>query len=221
MAEQNMLIFGAGRIGRSFIGQLFGKAGYELVFVDMDRNLVNALNVRGSYPVVIKGPDMEERIVVDHVRAIQSAEEEKVVDAIASASIMAVSVGKSALASIAPIVSRGLLEREERNPGIQLDIILAENMRSANQFFHDRLKQSLPPSYPLEERVGLVETSIGKMVPIMTAADLAEDPLQIFAEPYNTLILDKKGFRGAIPRYPGTGFKREHEGLGGPEGIYP
>jgi mannitol-1-phosphate 5-dehydrogenase len=47
--------------------------------------------------------------------------------------------------------------------------------------------------------VGLVETSIGKMVPIMTAGDLAEDPLQVFAEPYNTLILDQKGFRGEIP----------------------
>ena len=47
--------------------------------------------------------------------------------------------------------------------------------------------------------MGLVETSIGKMVPIMTSHDLDEDHLQVFAEPYNTLILDKKGFRGEIP----------------------
>ena len=36
MAERNIVIFGAGKIGRSFIGQLFSKAGYGLVFVDMD-----------------------------------------------------------------------------------------------------------------------------------------------------------------------------------------
>jgi mannitol-1-phosphate 5-dehydrogenase len=40
------------------------------------------------------------------------------------------------------------------------------------------------------------------MVPIMTASDLEEDPLQVFAEPYNTLILDRKGFRGEIPEIP-------------------
>ena len=43
--------------------------------------------------------------------------------------------------------------------------------------------------------VGLIETSIGKMVPIMTTAEQMKDPLVVYAEPYNTLILDGKGFR--------------------------
>ncbi|NJK84846.1 MAG: hypothetical protein HC906_01560 [Bacteroidales bacterium] len=47
--------------------------------------------------------------------------------------------------------------------------------------------------------MGLVETSIGKMVPIMTSKDIEEDLLQVFAEPYNTLILDKNGFKNPIP----------------------
>jgi len=37
----------------------------------------------------------------------------------------------------------------------------------------------------------------------MTEADLSEDPLLILAEPYNTLILDKEGFRGDIPEIAG------------------
>jgi mannitol-1-phosphate 5-dehydrogenase len=40
------------------------------------------------------------------------------------------------------------------------------------------------------------------MVPFMTKEDLEQDPLQIFAEPYNTLILDKKGFRNPVPDIP-------------------
>jgi mannitol-1-phosphate 5-dehydrogenase len=51
--------------------------------------------------------------------------------------------------------------------------------------------------------VGLVETSIGKMVPIMTQADLEQDPLQVFAEPYNNLIVDRLGFKGKVPEVPG------------------
>ena len=46
MTDKSILIFGAGKIGRSFIGQLFGRAGYQIVFVDMDEALVRELNRR-------------------------------------------------------------------------------------------------------------------------------------------------------------------------------
>jgi mannitol-1-phosphate 5-dehydrogenase len=61
----------------------------------------------------------------------------------------------------------------------------------------------LPASYSFHQLVGLVETSIGKMVPIMAKKDMEEDPLQVFAEPYNTLIVDKKAFKNAIPEIAG------------------
>jgi mannitol-1-phosphate 5-dehydrogenase len=37
------------------------------------------------------------------------------------------------------------------------------------------------------------------MVPIMRKEDLASDPLLLFAEEYETLIIDKRGFKGPIP----------------------
>ncbi|MCK4747775.1 MAG: hypothetical protein KAT15_12085 [Bacteroidales bacterium] len=199
MADQQIVIFGAGKIGRSFVGQLFGRAGYGVVFVDMDKTLVKRLNRAKQYPVIIKGPDHTEKLVVEKVRAIYAKDHKAVLKAIVRADILAISVGKSALPAIAPVVAKGIQERESYTPGRILDIILAENMRSADHFFREKLREILPPSFPLDERVGLVETSIGKMVPIMTGKDLDEDPLQVFAEPYNTLILDRKGFRGEIP----------------------
>lgn len=199
MPEKSILIFGAGKIGRSFIGQLFGRAGYQIVFVDMDEALVKELNRRNHYPVIIKGSDFEERLVIEHVRAIHATDKQAVIRAVVDADLAAISVGKTALPFIGADLAKGLLEREKLTPGRILDIILAENMRSADLFFREKLREELPPTYPLEEQVGLVETSIGKMVPIMTSRDLDEDQLQVFAEPYNTLILDKKGFRGEIP----------------------
>ena len=211
MTDQSIVIFGAGKIGRSFIGQLFGKAGYEVVFVDMDESLVQELNRRGAYPVIIKGPELEERLVIENVQAIDARDTGAVIQAIRDTSIMAISVGKSALPAIAPVIAKGLLEREERRTGWILDMILAENMRSSDLFFREKLRENLPSSYPLDERVGLVETSIGKMVPIMTSGDLVEDPLQVFAEPYNTLILDKRGFKGEIPNISELALKEKAE----------
>lgn len=202
MNEKSILIFGAGKIGRSFIGQLFGRAGYEVVFADIDQTLVDELNRRKSYPVVIKGKT-EETLMIRNVRAVSVLNEEAVKEEIARTSNMAVSVGKNALEKIIPLIGEGLRLREKHTPGRPLDIIIAENMRSASEFMRSRLTELLPRNYPLDKRVGLVETSIGKMVPIMTEEDLKEDPLIIFAEPYNTLIVDKRGFKGPIPDIPG------------------
>jgi mannitol-1-phosphate 5-dehydrogenase len=83
-----------------------------------------------------------------------------------------------------------------------LSIIIAENDREAPELFRSVLSAELEPEYPLNQLVGLVETSIGKMVPIMKAADLAADPLQLFAEEYETLIVDKRAFRGPLPDIP-------------------
>ena len=61
----------------------------------------------------------------------------------------------------------------------------------------------MPANYPVDKLVGLVETSIGKMVPIMKQADLDRDPLLVYAEAYNSLIVDRKGFKGEVPQVTG------------------
>ena len=200
--DRKIVIFGAGKIGRSFIGQLFGCGGYKVVFIDVDPILVDLLNSRGSYRVVIKS-ETDEEITVPNVQAISAFDSVLVVDAVATAGIMAVSVGKNALEKVIPVIAEGLLQRNIYCPGVPLDIILAENMRSAAEFTRDILKKNLPPGFPVDSLVGLVETSIGKMVPIIPLTELERDPLVVFAEPYNSLILDEKGFRSAIPEIAG------------------
>ena len=202
MGNKSILIFGAGKIGRSFIGQLFGLSGYEVIFVDVDLDLVNALKQRKCYPVVIKGKK-EETLIVNNVRAVSGFDKAQVVNEISQASLLAVSVGKNALEKVIPLIGEGLKLRYQSDPGRSLDIIIAENMRSAGEFIYKKLSSCLPKEYPINRLVGLVETSIGKMVPLMTPADLINDPLQVFAEPYNDLILDRQGFKAAIPSVNG------------------
>jgi mannitol-1-phosphate 5-dehydrogenase len=200
--KHKIVIFGAGKIGRSFIGQLFGCAGYKVVFIDINQTIVNSLNQAGRYRVVIKG-EKEEEIIVPNVQAISALEKEKVIEAVSTAGILAVSIGKNVLEQIIPVIADGLELRNANNKGTPLDIILAENMRSAADFMREHLMKKLPYGFPLDANVGLVETSIGKMVPIIPLAELEKDPLVVFAEPYNTLILDGKGFKSPVPGIKG------------------
>jgi len=195
-------LFGAGKIGRSFVGQLFSRGGYEVVFIDIFRPVIDELNRRGRYNVVIKG-DVESVITVQNVRGVLASDLEKVIAEISTARIVAVSVGLNGMKSMMPLLAQGLEKRFEIVGSMPLDIIIAENLRNAAKYMDQELKRYLPKGYPLEERVGLIETSIGKMVPIMLKKDMEEDILQVFAEPYNTLILDKRAFKNPIPEIEG------------------
>ena len=200
--HDKLVLFGAGKIGRSFIGPLFSRGGFEVVFIDISQPVIDELNLRHSYCVLIRS-DVETVINVQHVRGVFVGDEDQVILEIVTARILAVSVGSNELGSILPVIAKGLLKRFETAGTSPLDIIIAENLRNAGEFMRQELKNYLPEGYPLEERVGLVETSIGKMVPIMLMKDTEEDLLQVFAEPYNTLILDKRAFKNPIPEIEG------------------
>ena len=199
---KKLVLFGAGNIGRSFIGQLFSRSGYEVVFVDIVEPIIEALNQRRSYNVIIKG-DKEEIINVNHVRGVLATDKDKVVEEVSTADIIASCVGNNALPHIIPLIAKGLTKRYEIDKNLSLDIIIALNMRDAAEYFEKELSNNVDDDYPLNKMIGLVETSIGKMVPIMTKEDMEADILQIFAEPYNNLILDKKAFKNPIPDVKG------------------
>ena len=197
--QQKLVLFGAGKIGRSFIGQVFSRSGYEVVFIDINQQLIDHLNKTGQYKVIVKSPKGDQTIQVTNVRGLHLSETESVIDELSGASIASLSVGQQGLSAALPLIARSLVLRREIHGDWPLDIIIAENMRNADQYISDGLKSLLPEGYPLNRLVGLVETSIGKMVPIMTSKDMEEDLLQVFAESYNSLIVAKNGFKNQVP----------------------
>jgi mannitol-1-phosphate 5-dehydrogenase len=199
---KKIVVFGAGRIGRSFIGQVFNRSGYEVVLVDIDRPLIDLINQRKQYKVVVKDDKEEQTLWIKPVRGCWLHDTDRVVDELAGAGIASLSVGQQGLQAAIPVIAKALTIRRQQSGDIPLDIIIAENMRNADVYIRGELSKQLPPDYPIGQLVGLIETSIGKMVPIITRKDREDDPLQVFAEPYNSLIVAKKGFKNPVPDVP-------------------
>ena len=88
--------FGAGNIGRGFLGQLFFESGYETVFVDLDEGLVSGLNRCRSYPLRIVGANPRE-LLIERVRAVRGNDIRVVAEEIKDARIMATAVGVGAI----------------------------------------------------------------------------------------------------------------------------
>ncbi|MCX7598493.1 MAG: mannitol-1-phosphate 5-dehydrogenase [Armatimonadetes bacterium] len=192
---------GAGNIGRSFLGQLFSRAGFEVVFIDVDDVLVEELNKRRAYTIEIRD-DPPDTIHIQNVRAVHGRDVEACARELADCRLAGTAVGAKAIPHVLPTIARGLQLRWAAGNG-PLDIIIAENIHNGATVFSEGLKALLPPGFPLDEAVGLVETSIGKMVPIMPEEVRRRDPLLVYAEAFNTLICDARGFRNPIPDVPG------------------
>jgi len=206
-AQRPILVqFGAGNIGRSLVGQLFSASGYEVVFIDAVPAIIEALNRERRYKVVTKGktlPGQSPETLVEHVRGILATETEAVAEAVARADVIGTAVGPAVLPRIMPAIAAGLRRRER-----PISIILCENLRGAAGIARAHLAAALPADFDLAGRVGLVETSIGKMVPIMPTEARRRDPLEVWAEAYNTIIADREGFIGEPPAVAGLVCKR-------------
>lgn len=195
-----LLQFGAGNIGRGFIGQIFAHAGYEVVFVDINDELVRLLNERRKYAIEICD-EPPRRLIVEGVRAVHFNDTEAVVKELCECDVASTAVGASALPQLYPIISLGLLKRWQVG-GKPLDIIICENLRNASLHFREGLLAHLPKDFPIDDFVGLVETSIGRMMPIVPEDVRRQDPLLLYAEPYDTLIVDGRAFKNPLPQVP-------------------
>ena len=195
---KKLVQFGAGNIGRSLVGQIFSSAGWEIVFVEVDSDIVEALTDQGRYRILVKEREPDE-IWVEGVRGVFALETDDVVKEIVSCDLLSTAVGAKFLPEIAETIAKGLLMRDK-----PLNLILCENLRNACEVMKTALLRHLPANFPFEERVGLVATSIGKMVPLMPSSIRRSDPLEVWAEAYNQLIVDKNAFIGGVPDVKGV-----------------
>jgi len=193
--------FGAGSIGRGFLGQIYSESGYHTTFIDVVPSVVDALNERGNYPLHIVSDTGVKTTHITDVSAVSGASLENAAAALARADIASTAVGLHALPHIAPVIARAVELRFEKEGAVPLDILICENLKDGEAHVRGLVAGHLAPSLleTLETHVGFVEASIGRMVPVITPEQRAEDTLAVWVEPYCELPVDARGFRGPIP----------------------
>ena len=158
--------FGAGNIGRGFIGQLLHESGYDITFVDVRDDVVDPLKKEGRYEVIL-ADEGEEHIPVDRVTALHSGHDaEEVTKCLAEADLVTTAVGPSVLRVIAPAIAKGLLERV-RLGGAPVNVIACENMIGASQALKDLVMEHVPDesAEAVEEIAGFPNAAIDRIVP--------------------------------------------------------
>ena len=195
--------FGAGNIGRGFIGLLLNKSGYEVTFVDVNADLVNDINELGKYNIEIVG-DNPEIIQVDNVKAINSATNlDDLIDAIVDADIITTAIGPNILKFIAPNIAKGLTKRVAANE-TPLNVIACENMVGGSTVLKEFVYAALDEDTKakVEKVIGFPDAAVDRIVPLQKN----EEKLLVKVEPYAEWDVDATMVVGPQPEIEGCSF---------------
>ncbi|ABK05378.1 D-mannitol 1-phosphate 5-dehydrogenase [Arthrobacter sp. FB24] len=193
--------FGAGNIGRGFVGLLLHQAGYELVFADVAEELISQLAAADSYDVHEVGDNPTVR-TVDNFRALNSATQEAdVVAEIATADVVTTAVGPHILKFVAPVIAKGIAARAAGLAPLQ--VMACENAINATDILRDEVAAQWDPAAgPLEAVAVFANTAVDRIVP-------NQEPgkgLDVTVETFYEWVIDRTPFGDNVPVIPGATF---------------
>ncbi|MBW4839837.1 MAG: mannitol-1-phosphate 5-dehydrogenase [Paenibacillaceae bacterium] len=194
--------FGAGNIGRGFIGLLLSRSGYEVCFVDVNEKLVSELARRKEYPVTLAS-DQRETFTVSGVTAINSMNDPVAsARAIAEADLVTTAVGVSVLKHIAGTIAQGLMLRKTDETASPLHVIACENAIGGSSQLKEHVYAQLDEATRqwAEANVAFPDAAVDRIVPLQQH----EDPLQVVVEPFYEWAVDQSQMFEGFHRVEGV-----------------
>ena len=193
--------FGAGNIGRGFVGLLLHDAGYEVVFADVADELITQLAAADSYAVHEVGENPAVR-TVNNFRALNSTTQEaELVEEIATADIVTTAVGPHILKFVAPAIARGIVAREPDLPPLQ--VMACENAINATDILAQEVaSQPGAAAGALDGKAVFANTAVDRIVPNQEPGQ----GLDVTVETFYEWVIDRTAFAGAAPDIPGATF---------------
>src|SRR5665213_2809380 len=191
--------FGAGNIGRGFVGLVLHNAGYEVVFADVNAELIDALVATRSYLVREVGAGASTS-TVDNYRALNSATNLKeVVAEIATADVVTTAVGPNILRFVAPAIAAGIAERDAGLP--PLAVMACENAINATDILKAEVLLKLDdPSQAT--RAVFANTAVDRIVPGQPDGS----GLDVTVEAFFEWAIEAGPFGDAVPIIPEAHF---------------
>lgn len=185
--------FGAGNIGRGFIGEILHKNNFEVTFIDVNEAIIDALKERMTYTIGL-ADESKEQITITGVTGINNRTHPKdVIEAIKDADLITTAIGPNILPHIAELVAQGIDARQQAGITQPLDIIACENMIGGSTFFKSEIIKHLTDQTYVEAYIGFPDAAVDRIVP----EQHHEDVLYVEVEPFSEWVINRKQMRQA------------------------
>lgn len=196
--------FGAGNIGRGFIGEVLHKNNIEVVFVDINKEVIDALNDKQTYEIELAAPGAE-TIQIKEVRGVNNqTDPDQVAAEIVDADIITTAIGPNILPFIAPLIAEGLKQRLADDNHSPLDVIACENMIGGSEKLQEYVFEHLSADEitTLKEFVGFPNAAVDRIIPMQSH----EDPLFVSVEPFSEWIIDESQMKNKALKLDGVNY---------------
>lgn len=134
--EKTAVHFGGGALGRGLVVPFLENAGYEVVVVDIDAALLEALNQEHGYPLNVTDVPEKSRFIPVKEAVEFSASNESLRTYLKEAEVITTSVRKENLKYVVDVISQVFDENDKKT------ILCAENVEKAGTFFRSLLNKS-------------------------------------------------------------------------------
>ncbi|KIJ57245.1 hypothetical protein M422DRAFT_40742 [Sphaerobolus stellatus SS14] len=192
--------FGAGNIGRGFLGPLLVKADYHVVFADINTQLINEINKQHAYDIHYLEPRKTKTDHVGNISGVISGSDQLDGDiADKDTKLITTSVGICALKHVAPAIAKGLKRRRKEAGNSTMNVIACENGQGATDILKEEVYKHLLVDEDKEwadEHVGFANCSVDRIVPPF---EHVEKLLDVGVDPFYEWIVDSKSLKGISP----------------------
>ena len=186
--------FGAGNIGRGFIGAVLSEAGYHVVFADVNELVVNKINEDGKYTVAIMDTECTEQVITN-ISAVDSRSPELAKE-IAQAQVVTTAVGLGILPRIAGALAAGIAERQAQGVTEYLNVIACENGLRASSQLKEHVYSHLTDEQKAyaDEYVAFPDCSVDRIVPPIKS----ENPIDVVVEKFYEWNVERASIKGDL-----------------------
>lgn len=205
MFMRTLVVWGAGRIGRGLVADLFHEPLWRTVFVDSNASLVHRLNERQAYTIFKAQSSGLSRTLIDggfsalHTSQLDPLKRLFETEAL----LLDIAVPDGALACVADMLAP-LIAHRAQTVAAPMDIMLSVNIAHSSAVFASLLDCRLSGQTFIyyKNSVGITDVMTMCISPDTPASLRAEDELALINNGYGEMAVGRMAFKTECPRIP-------------------
>lgn len=205
LIKPTIVIIGAGKIGRGFIGHLLFRSGYPFVFIESNPAIAEGLAALRRYHIAVTGTD--EFTEISGFSSYHS-DDPKAREVLMTASTIFTAVGGSRIRELGLRLGPIFAERLASSAPLQGNLITCENWVHPAQVLRDAMTTCFNDDPALAERarryLGVAEATVLRSCIEPTAEQKARDPFTVRVQNYWQLQVDHDALVTPLPEIFGV-----------------
>lgn len=200
--KKKVVVIGAGRSGRGYVGELLFLDGWQVVYADNDEALTDQLKAIGKHTVYELSQASERSVVVSGYETVNTkTDHQAYIEHMMDADLVMTALFPEAFEQVSKDLAEVIHRKKQAAKKGFLTVTLGANYVGLYKKFYDLISSQLPPEdIPyFEKRVNLVESIILRLSSWPTPQQRREDPLSIQGGTLPTLQINKSILRSMAP----------------------